>query len=144
MSEKQIKKVDETLVNSVLEIENSLLGETSREKILSTFSNENLNYYALIVDGQVVGFYEISIIFPEAEIFDIAIKEEFQGKGFGSFLLDHIIDDCKKQGVDTIFLEVNSMNNKAINLYEKFGFERYSVRKNYYGENDAILMKLQL
>ena len=44
----------------------------------------------------------------------------------------------------TIFLEVNSINSKAISLYKKYGFVSYSTRKNYYGENDAILMKLEL
>jgi ribosomal protein S18 acetylase RimI-like enzyme len=39
---------------------------------------------------------------------------------------------------------VNTNNIKAINLYTKFGFVEYSRRKNYYGDNDAILMKLDV
>ena len=58
--------------------------------------------------------------------------------------MNHFIELCKEQGCDTIFLEVNSINQKAINLYHKFGFVAYSKRQNYYGENDAILMKLSL
>ena len=27
-------------------------------------------------------------------------------------------------------------------LYKKFGFVEYGIRKKYYGENDAVLMKL--
>jgi hypothetical protein len=38
---------------------------------------------------------------------------------------------------------VSRINQKAISLYDKFGFKEYAVRKNYYGENDAILMKLE-
>ena len=41
-------------------------------------------------------------------------------------------------------LEVRSSNIAAITLYEKFGFEKVGIRKNYYTHNnkteDAILM----
>ena len=39
-----------------------------------------------------------------------------------------------------ITLEVNHTNLIAINLYKKYGFKPVSVRKNYYGSSDAILM----
>ena len=58
--------------------------------------------------------------------------------------MNFYLELAKRKGCDTILLEVNSMNNKAINLYKKFGFVAYGERKNYYGENDAILMKLQV
>jgi ribosomal-protein-alanine N-acetyltransferase len=56
--------------------------------------------------------------------------------------MNYFIDFCKRKNVCTIFLEVNTINSKAISLYEKFGFARYGIRKKYYGENDAVLMKL--
>ena len=42
---------------------------------------------------------------------------------------------------DTISLEVNEINEPAINLYKKAGFEIVGKRKKYYdGKNDAIIM----
>ena len=38
----------------------------------------------------------------------------------------------------------NNINQVAINLYNLFDFKSYSVRKNYYGDNDAILMRKDL
>ena len=58
--------------------------------------------------------------------------------------MDKLILICKENLCETIFLEVNSINYKAISLYEKYGFKSYLIRKNYYGENDAVLMKLDL
>ena len=52
--------------------------------------------------------------------------------------------DIQNFGCDTILLEVNTMNYKAISLYEKYGFKEYGTRKNYYGNSDAILMKKEL
>ena len=131
-------------VSAVCEIESSLIGKTTEEKIRSTIESSTLFYRVLKLEDKVVGFYECSIISPEAELFDIAVSKEYQGQGFANFLMQNFIDVCKNAGCDTIFLEVNSINHVAIKLYEKFGFYSYSTRKNYYGENDAVLMKCEI
>ena len=41
-------------------------------------------------------------------------------------------------------LEVRVDNLIAISLYEKFGFEKVSIRKGYYDGVDGLLMKLEL
>jgi ribosomal-protein-alanine N-acetyltransferase len=50
---------------------------------------------------------------------------------------------CKK-----IFLEVRVSNSPAIELYNKTGFKRVSIRKNYYrlpdGREDALVMSKRL
>ena len=137
-------KMTEDDVSHVFEIENELLGSASYPKIFDTISNEKLNYYVLKNEQEVIGFIEILIISPECELYDIAVKKEFQGRGYSKILMDNLLKIAKENSVATIFLEVNSINYKAINLYKKYGFNEYSVRKNYYGENDAILMKLDL
>ena len=59
--------------------------------------------------------------------------------------MDFYLSFSKEKGSDTIFLEVNSINMKAISLYKKYGFCEYGRRKNYYGnQEDAILMKLKI
>lgn len=144
MDDFQIERLTENFVDEVFMLESKLLGKASRQKISDSIASSTLNYFILKINNSVVGFYEVSVIPPEAEIYDIAVKEEFQGKGIGKLLLKHLIDFCKSKNVNTIFLEVNNINNKAINLYKNFGFNVYSKRKNYYGENDAILMNLHI
>ena len=40
-----------------------------------------------------------------------------------------------------ISLEVNELNNSAISLYKKAGFEEVGIRKKYYnGKDNAIIM----
>ncbi|MBP3581248.1 MAG: ribosomal protein S18-alanine N-acetyltransferase [Clostridia bacterium] len=140
----EIMPLENDDVSAVCEIESSLIGQTSEEKIRNTIESSTLFYYVLKLDNKVIGFYECSIISPEAELFDIAISKDFQGQGYSNLLMQNLIDVCKKCGCNTIFLEVNSINHKAIKLYEKFGFNKYSLRKNYYGDNDAILMKCEI
>ena len=140
----EILPMESADVSDVCELESSLLGKTSEDKVMSTIQSSTLFYYVLKKNQKIVGFFECSIISPEAELFDIAIKKEFQGMGYSKMLMEYFIEVCKNRGCDTIFLEVNSINNKAIKLYEKYGFVSYSKRKNYYGENDAILMKCEI
>ena len=55
------------------------------------------------------------------------------------------INDMIKKNIKTIFLEVGQNNIAAINLYLKFGFEQYGIRKEYYkNKENAILMKRQI
>lgn len=131
-------------VNDVFEIENSLLGTSSISSISSTLTSDTLFYFTLKKGNEVVGFMEISIIAPECELYDIAIKLDYQGLKLSKLLMDYLFSLCKEKNCETIFLEVNSINSKAINLYKQYGFKEYLVRKNYYGKNDAILMKVEI
>ena len=45
----------------------------------------------------------------EAELYEIAIKKEFQGKKLSLVLMDYFLDFCKSKNVGTIFLEVNTI-----------------------------------
>lgn len=61
----------------------------------------------------------------------LAIHPDYFGKGFGKKMMQEIIDFCKKQGVSRIELSVAIHNEKAIQLYEKVGFTKEGVLKNY-------------
>lgn len=137
----KIEKLSQKYVDQVANLESKLIAKTSTEKVFNTLNSDNINYFVLLDDSTVVGFVEGQFVAPEAELFDIAIDKKYQGKGLSKLLIGFFIDYSKSQGVETIFLEVNTINQKAINLYSQFGFEKYSVRKKYYGDNDAILMK---
>ena len=55
-----------------------------------------------------------------------------------------MINDCRKNNVLSITLEVKKSNNNAIHLYEKLGFNKVSIRKGYYQGIDGILMEKEL
>lgn len=140
----RIEKLEKKYIEDVFLIEKTFFGLENSSVIESSLSSEILDYYVLLDGENVIGFYECSIVLDEAELFDIAIKEEYQGKKLSNILMNHLIENCRHRQVGTIFLEVNTNNIKAINLYAKFGFKEYSRRKNYYGDSDAVLMRLEL
>lgn len=144
MNELKIEKLSKEYIDSVYNIEKNLIGDCDKEVIAKSLYNENLNYYILIKQGEVIGFFECLILPPEVELYDIAVVKDEQGKGYSNVMMDYLINLAKESKSNTILLEVNSINSKAIKLYNKYGFKKYSERKRYYGDNDAILMKLEI
>ena len=63
-------------------------------------------------------------------------------------MLKNLFNECKKENIINIFLEVRRSNLSAIRLYEKNGFNEIGVRNNYYqirdGQEDGILMGLAI
>ena len=138
-----IEKLNEEMVEDVFQIEKTFFDVSKIDSIFTSLKSDNLQYFVLKINEEIVGFFECSIVLDEAELFEIAVKDEFQGKGYSKILMDYFLAVCDQKNVKTIFLEVNKINNKAIGLYTKYGFKQYAVRKKYYGENDAVLMRLE-
>ena len=103
--------------------------------------NPYMKIFIYLKDNNILGFIEIYQIYDRIEIANFNVLEEFQNKYIGSKLLEYVINYSNDNNMKNITLEVRSDNDKAIYLYEKFGFVNISIRKNYYGKVDGILMK---
>jgi ribosomal-protein-alanine N-acetyltransferase len=79
----------------------------------------------------------------KARIYSVAVKESFRGQGIATALFEKAISYAKEEGKNLITLEVRADNEKAIKLYEKFGFATQKRLKNYYPDDmDALSMQL--
>ena len=85
---------------------------------------------ALMCDS-VCGFYCTVEKVEKVELVDIAVLKSEQGKGLGSFLLAHCLSENQRKVISLI---VREDNISAINLYEKFGFEKVKVINDYYDD----------
>lgn len=93
-------------------------------------------------EEQVAGYIGIIMAADEGDITNVSVKKELQSQGIGTMLIQELASRTKEMGVEKIFLEVRESNAVALALYEKQGFERMGVRKNYYTDpvEDAITM----
>ena len=94
-----------------------------------------------IIDDKSVAFLEYSLIYDRMELDNIKVLEEYQNQGIGTKLMAHLISVAIEYRVDNITLEVRISNERARNLYKKFGFREVALRKYYYGDEDGILME---
>lgn len=93
-------------------------------------------------EGTIWGYIGVIIAVDEGDITNVSVKKEVQGQGIGTALIEELIRCMKEREVQTIFLEVRQSNAPAIALYEKMGFEKMGIRKNYYTDptEDGITM----
>jgi [ribosomal protein S18]-alanine N-acetyltransferase len=63
------------------------------------------------------------------------ILPEWQGKGVGKHILQHMIRRARRDNVETINLEVAENNYKAIQFYLKQGFQTVKRLRGYYSKN---------
>jgi len=115
----------------------------SRKLFLSNFGKRYFNH--VLIDGDsLLGYFVASSVAGEVTLMNIAISPTYQGKGLGSLLLKALINLCKTNDEEQIWLEVRVSNLAAIGLYNKLGFVEVDRRKNYYpcenGREDAIIM----
>lgn len=92
----------------------------------------------------VVGFTVLWWVLDQAELANLAVREDHKRRGIGSVLLDQAIAHAESQGVESLFLEVRMSNESAYRLYSNRGFTQISVRKDYYQkprEDARILVK---
>lgn len=103
--------------------------------------NAYANLFVLEEDGKIIGYIDYWITFEIAQLAKIAIDQSFQGKGYASILMKHMIKHCEEAMCENISLEVRVSNAQAIALYEHYDFMEVAIRKGYYQDGvDAKLM----
>jgi ribosomal-protein-alanine N-acetyltransferase len=80
----------------------------------------------------------------EAEILTIAVLPPWRRGGLGGRLLAAALAASVRAGADAMFLEAAADNTAALALYEKWQFQRVGLRRAYYGDKDAVVMRRDL
>lgn len=81
--------------------------------------------------GEPAGFALARIAADEAELLLLAVRPAMRRRGVGAALLRGIIADCRERKAGVLHLEVRA-GNGAIALYERQGFRKVGVRRDYY------------
>lgn len=120
------------------------LGEKLHVNFSQKFNIENElnNKYAGIfvyeLNDIVVGYIYIIDALDYIDLISIYVDENYRNKHIGQELLNYI----KKIYLNKpIILEVSENNNIARKFYEKNEFTTINIRKNYYKDSNAIIMK---
>lgn len=95
-------------------------------------------------DGKTVGYALGRVVADEAELLKICVLGDYRRQGIAEKLLSELLAKMREKGAAACYLEVRSRNLPAISLYKRLGFAEVGLRKNYYRDDDAILMKIEL
>lgn len=132
-------------IDSIVEIEAEAYGQHhwSKSSFYDEMNNNLAKYYvAKNTSGEMLAYAGTWHIVDEGHITTIAVKKSYQRKHIGEALIVKILEDCYKEGIKYLTLEVRASNLPAIGLYEKYGFNSLGTRKGYYQDNneDALIM----
>ena len=97
-------------------------------------------YLAAEADGKVVGYSGLMVVLPEAHITSVTVDPQRRGSRIGTRLMLSSCHEALKAGATSLTLEVRVSNHNAQALYQRFGMAPVGVRKQYYKDEDALVM----
>jgi ribosomal-protein-alanine N-acetyltransferase len=142
----QIRRMRPEDLDQVMSIEPAAFG--SHHWSTQSFENELVNdsgcyFTASMPDTKhLVGYSGFWLIGEEAHITTLAVHPNFQRQYIGERLLVNDILEARRVGARWMTLEVRMSNERAQNLYYKYGFKSLGVRKSYYQDNDEDALVL--
>ncbi len=118
----------------------------TKNQFLTDILQPHTGYCVLVEHSKLQGFLGYSKVMDETEITNIAVAKSMQHKGCARALLRFLLEEEKKAGTYTVFLEVRLSNIPARKLYESEKFRMLGKRKSYYHNpvEDAIIMSTKL
>ncbi|MFA9216035.1 MAG: ribosomal protein S18-alanine N-acetyltransferase [Sphingomonadaceae bacterium] len=99
--------------------------------------------------GELLGYFLLMAIVDEAHLLNVAVSAERQGQGLGRLLLNQAVACARGLGMESVLLEVRPSNTRALDIYQRYGFDTIGRRKGYYPaanqqREDAIVMRFGL
>ncbi|MGN0143919.1 MAG: GNAT family N-acetyltransferase [Clostridium sp.] len=102
------------------------------------FEEENQDYYInefsvfLCVNNKYAGYGQIILSNGLYTIVNFGIIEEYRCQGYGQNLLDYLIELCRINSINDIYIRVEKDNYKAVSLYKKIGFKEHGLYNTWY------------
>ncbi|MCB9498380.1 MAG: GNAT family N-acetyltransferase [Bacillales bacterium] len=121
--------------------------KAAKEKVLKyrdsdfLLDSENTFNFILKDNREIVGEADYKISVDEADLLYIYIDDPYRKKGYGIELLEKSLLFLFERGIKNVYLEVNENNLPALSLYKKAGFIKVGKREQYYGKENAYIMK---
>ncbi|WP_334073083.1 GNAT family N-acetyltransferase [Paenibacillus sp. A14] len=108
-----------------------LLADPSRG-IVEEYVNRGICYAAYLND-EIIGEYVLIKTRPETvEIVNVAVREDYQGRGIGKKLVLHAIETAKKDNMKTVEIGTGNSGVQQLALYQKCGFRIVGVDPDFF------------
>ncbi|WP_391119717.1 GNAT family N-acetyltransferase [Psychrobacillus sp. L3] len=113
--------------SELIEVLVSAFGDTEEEaREMIVFNNETPNRRLMlaIVDKEVVGTVAIVDDSDKLWVTGLAVHKKSRGKGIATSLLNWSKNEAHHLGKTTVYLDVETDNDKALSVYKKAGFKK--------------------
>jgi len=99
--------------------------------------------------AELLGYWVAMPGVDEMHLLNITVVPVWQGRGLAVAMLDRLVAQCRRSGLTQLWLEVRVSNERAREVYRRYGFAEVGRRRAYYPvqegpREDAILMSLMV
>lgn len=148
-SAKPLKCCVKTLDTSELHLLLPLFDYNNPEKMLAENARDindgKIDIFGLFQDGRLIGEIHaaytnkderFAVINKRAYLFAFRIHKDFQGEGYGQYLINDIISRLSEKGYCEFTIGVEDNNKAALHIYSKLGFTQLigKISEEYQGD----------
>ena len=136
-------------LNAVMAIEQAAYSHPWSRGNFRDSLNPLFDAQCLWLGGELLGYFLAMHGVEEMHLLNITVAPAHQGEGWGHMRLDALSLISRNVGAQTLWLEVRQSNARALQVYERYGFVRVGLRKDYYPADrqqreHAVVMSLKL
>ena len=135
------REINEDDIDLCCELDSNTISLWSKKQWADEFKKEGIKVFGLIFSNLIIGICVFHVVLDEAQINFFVVNQKYRKKGFGSFLMSHLIKKCEKLNINKLFLEVSHNNFTAEKFYSRFDFSTVGIRRNYYKDGSDALLK---
>jgi len=121
----------------------------SRGNFIDSLAAGYLAEVLLDDEHRLVGYYVAMHGVDEMHLLNITVSPQHWSQGHGRRLLDRVVQRAQALQAQAVWLEVRESNERARQIYRRYGFTEVGLRRGYYPapqgqREDAIVMSLRV
>lgn len=102
---------------------------------------ERRDYRVAVLRRRSIGFGGMMTVLDDAHLMVMGVDPAFRRRGVAVLLFGSLLEAARKDGCQSVTLEVRVENRAAQALYRRFGMTAEGVRPRYYEDGtDAVIM----
>jgi ribosomal-protein-alanine N-acetyltransferase len=136
-------------LDAVLQVEQNAYAHPWTRAVFNDTLQAGYQAQMLMREHTVIGYFVAMQGVDEVHLLNITVSPQYQRQGWAVVIMQAMHTWARSVLAQWSWLEVRLNNAPAIHLYQRLGYERVGLRKNYYPDGhgrreDAIVMSLQL
>ncbi|MBO6972052.1 MAG: GNAT family N-acetyltransferase [Prochlorococcus marinus CUG1431] len=136
-----IKQINEKDIDLCYELDSNTISLWSKNQWAKEFNKEDTKIFGLMLKNLIIGICVFQVVLDEAQINYFVVNKNFRKRGFGTYLMGHVIRQCEKLKINRLLLEVSHRNFIAEKFYSRFDFSTVGTRRQYYKDGSDALLK---
>ena len=94
-----IKHINEKDIDLCYELDSNTISLWSKKQWAEEFKKEGIQVFGLLLSDFMIGICVLHVVLDEAQINFFSINNLYRKKGYGTYLMNHLIKECKKLNI---------------------------------------------